>query len=81
WAAVGVTVFFLCRLPWWGIDWLARPSWPELPGRVLQNAVTLGALGALVLLWWLSRAPADGPSLDTDVDAAREPADAERVGR
>ncbi|MGL5860598.1 MAG: glycosyltransferase family 87 protein [Phycicoccus sp.] len=55
WAAAGVTVFFLCRLPWWGIEWLSRPSWPELPGRVLQNAFVLGALGVLVLLWWLAR--------------------------
>ena len=38
WAGLGVTAFFLCRLPWWGISWLNHRDWPELPGRVLQNA-------------------------------------------
>ncbi len=56
WSAVGVTAFFLCRLPWWGISWLDQP-WPQLPGRVLQNADMLGGLLALVLLWWVSRPP------------------------
>ncbi|MGL4743425.1 MAG: glycosyltransferase 87 family protein [Dermatophilaceae bacterium] len=79
WAAAGVTAFFLCRLPWWGIAWLSRPSWPELPGRVLQNAFVLGALAALVLFWWLARAPDDGRSR-TCADAAGEPACAERAG-
>jgi alpha-1,2-mannosyltransferase len=52
WAAVGVTAFFLCRLPWWGIDWLGHRGWPELPGRVLQNADVVGGLVTLFLLWW-----------------------------
>jgi alpha-1,2-mannosyltransferase len=55
WAGLGVTAFFLCRLPWWGISWLNQRDWPELPGRVLQNADVAGALGALALLWWVTR--------------------------
>ena len=39
-AAGILTAWFLCRLPWWGISWLNHPEWPELPGRVLQNADT-----------------------------------------
>lgn len=55
-AAGVVTGWFLCRLPWWGIIWLNHPEWPQLPGRVLQNADTFGALMALALLAWsLSR--------------------------
>jgi alpha-1,2-mannosyltransferase len=55
-AAGILTAWFLCRLPWWGISWLNHPEWPELPGRVLQNADTFGALLALGLLGWsLSR--------------------------
>ena len=53
-AAGVVTAWFLCRLPWWGISWLNHPQWPELPGRILQNADTLGALVTLALLWWSS---------------------------
>jgi len=61
WAAVGVTVFFTLRLPWWGIDWLAHRGWPELPGRILQNADVAGGLAALFLLWWAVRpGEADG---------------------
>ena len=55
WAGLGVTAFFLCRLPWWGISWLNHRDWPEFPGRVLQNADVFGALGALALLWWVTR--------------------------
>ncbi|MGG5260767.1 glycosyltransferase 87 family protein [Phycicoccus avicenniae] len=55
WAAVGVTVFFTLRLPWWGIDWLAHRDWPEWPARILQNADVAGGLACLVLLWWVSR--------------------------
>ncbi len=55
WAGVGVTAFFMMRLPWWGIDWLAHRDWPEWPGRVLQNADVAGGLACLVLLWWVSR--------------------------
>ena len=55
-AAAVLTAWFLCRMPWWGISWLNQPTWPEFPGRVLQNADTFGALLALALLGWsLSR--------------------------
>ncbi|MGB7819924.1 MAG: glycosyltransferase 87 family protein [Ornithinibacter sp.] len=60
WSAVAVTALFLCRLPWWGISWLSQP-WPELPGRLLQNADVLGGLLALLLLWWVSR-PGNDPA-------------------
>ncbi len=55
WAGVGVTAFFVCRFPWWGITWLGHRDWPELPGRLLQNADVAGGVAALVLLWWVSR--------------------------
>ncbi len=60
WAALAVLAFFLCRLPWWGIDWLGQRDWPELPGRILQNADVVGGLGALFLLWWAVR-PGERP--------------------
>lgn len=53
-AGLAVLVFFVLRLPWWGIDWLAT-DWPEWPGRVLQNADVFGGLAALWLLWWVAR--------------------------
>lgn len=56
-AAGVVTAWFLCRLPWWGISWLNHPAWPEMPGRLLQNADAVGALLALALLWWSSTRP------------------------
>ena len=68
-AAGVLTVWFLCRLPWWGIAWLNHPDWPRLPGRLLQNADLAGGLLALGLLWWVQRryggataATAPGPS-------------------
>ena len=51
-AAAGVTAWFLCRLPWWGIDWLSADLSPRAVGRVLQNADAIGGLLALVLLGW-----------------------------
>ena len=71
WAGLAVTAFFLCRLPWWGISWLNHREWPELPGRVLQNADVFGALGALALLWWVTRPPTRPAtsSRTTDPDA------------
>ena len=56
-AGIVVAVWFLMRMPWWGITWLNHPDWPELPGRVLQNADVVGGLVALGLLWWVSRDP------------------------
>lgn len=60
-AGVAVAVFFILRLPWWGIDWLAQRDWPEWPGRILQNADVFGGLACLVLLWWVSRRAPAGP--------------------
>ncbi len=56
-AGVVVCAWFLMRMPWWGISWLNHPDWPELPGRILQNADVAGGLVALVLLWWVNREP------------------------
>ena len=61
-AALVITVWFVCRLPWWGISWIAHDWPPILVGRILQNADLAGALLALWLLAWAS---------------AREPTDAE----
>lgn len=61
-AALVITVWFVCRLPWWGISWIAHDWPPILVGRILQNADLAGALLALWLLNWAS---------------AREPTDAE----
>lgn len=60
-AGVVVTAWFLMRLPWWGVSYLNHPQWPELPGRILQNADVAGGLVALWLLWWVSR---DEPHTD-----------------
>ena len=54
-AAGVVTVWFLCRLPWWGISWLNHRDWPRLPGRLLQNAGMAGGVVALGLLLWMYR--------------------------
>ncbi len=70
WAALGVTAYFTMRLPWWGIDWLAQRDWPELPGRVLQNADVAGGLVSLFLLWWAVR-PTPGSPPPSE---ARQPA-------
>lgn len=58
-AAGVVTAWFLMRMPWWGISWLNHPDWPELPGRILQNADVAGGLVALGLLWWVTRGAGD----------------------
>lgn len=60
-AALAVTAWFLMRMPWWGISWLNHPEWPELPGRILQNADVAGGLVALGLLWWVGRDEAPDP--------------------
>ncbi len=73
WAAVGVTVYFTMRLPWWGIDWLAHRGWPELPGRLLQNADVAGGLAALFLLWWAVRPGEDTPAVNAPA-SERHPA-------
>jgi alpha-1,2-mannosyltransferase len=54
-AGLVVTAWFLMRMPWWGISYLTHPQWPELPGRILQNADVAGGLVALGLLWWVNR--------------------------
>lgn len=64
-AGVVVAVWFLMRMPWWGITYLDHPEWPDLPGRLLQNADVAGGVVALVLLWWVSRDTGDAISAST----------------
>jgi alpha-1,2-mannosyltransferase len=77
-AAAVLIGWFLCRMPWWGISWLNHPEWPELPGRMLQNADVFGALLALELLSWsLDRGAAPGPGSAQDAGdlQGRQPGD------
>lgn len=79
-AAALVTFWFWCRLPWWGISWLADDRQPRLLGRVIQNADTVGALLALVLLGWtLSRAARGTRDGGSDLD--RDPEDLQQGHR
>lgn len=54
-AALGIMAWFLMRLPWWGITWLAEDRPVRLFGRFMQNADTVGALLVLGILWLLAR--------------------------
>jgi len=54
-AGLVITGWFLCRLPWWGVAWVAHRVPPELVGRILQNSDTYAAVVTLVLLWWVAR--------------------------
>lgn len=54
-----LTVWFLCRGPWWGISLIAAGQPWVLPGRILQNSDCLGALVALWMLWRIERSGAD----------------------
>lgn len=72
-AAGVVTLWFWCRLPWWGISWLADARQPTFFGRMLQNADTVGALVALGLLAWvLARTPSPREALETRRDPGRQ---------
>ena len=71
-AGVVVAAWFLMRMPWWGISYLNHPDWPELPGRILQNADVAGGLVALGLLWWVNRDP--GVAAQVPVERVAEPA-------
>jgi alpha-1,2-mannosyltransferase len=48
--ALGVWLFYLLEVPWWGITMLAHHNGPRFLGRIVQDAYGLGALGLLVLL-------------------------------
>jgi alpha-1,2-mannosyltransferase len=50
WMGGVVLAWFLCRMPWWGITWVADDLPARWFGRALQNADTVGAVLALVLL-------------------------------
>jgi alpha-1,2-mannosyltransferase len=58
-AALAVTGWFLARMPWWGISWLAADRPLPLFGRFLQNADVVGGLGVLAVLFLIARLPAD----------------------
>ena len=67
-AAAVLLAWFIARLPWWGISWIANAWPPVLVGRLLQNADLVGALLALWLLAWSLARP-----------SARLPRDGDRV--
>ena len=54
-AALGIMAWFLMRLPWWGITWLAEDRPVRLFGRFMQNADMVGALLVLGILWLIVR--------------------------
>lgn len=59
-----ITAWFLCRLPWWGITWIAEDYPVRWFGRSIQNADTVGALLALALLALTLRPrPAPAPAV------------------
>ncbi|MFV0462854.1 MAG: glycosyltransferase 87 family protein [Nostocoides sp.] len=49
-----MTIWFLCRGPWWGISLVAQGAPWVVLGRVLQNIDCCGALLALAMLWRLA---------------------------
>jgi membrane protein implicated in regulation of membrane protease activity len=62
-----VLAWFLTRMPWWGVAWLASGG-PLWIARILQNSYLLGALVALGLLWRVvprsvTPTPGDDPPL------------------
>jgi alpha-1,2-mannosyltransferase len=77
-AALGITAWFLMRLPWWGITWLAEDRPVRLFGRLMQNADMVGALLILGVLWLVARGEGarDG---DGGAVAERRPSRGEEV--
>jgi alpha-1,2-mannosyltransferase len=53
--AAVIAGWFLCRLPWWGVQWRSDHHSTQLIGRIVQDADTGGALLALVFLWLVLR--------------------------
>ena len=74
--AAVVLVWFLTRMPWWGVSWI-EAGWPIGVGRVLQNSYLFGALLALGLLWRV--VPSGRPEgAAATADAPSEPGQANR---
>lgn len=48
--AVGVWLYFVLQIPWWGVHMLAHDVGPRFLGRIVQDAYGLGALAVLLLL-------------------------------
>lgn len=65
-----LTIWFLCRLPWWGISWIANAWPPELVGRILQNA---DLPGALLGLWLLGRGLSWGEPSSPEATSGAQP--------
>ena len=53
--AAVVTVWFLCRLPWWGVQWRDEHHGTAFLGYAMQNADTFGAVLALLFCWLVLR--------------------------
>jgi alpha-1,2-mannosyltransferase len=65
WGYAGVlTAWFLCRLPWWGLTWIAEHPGSRWFGQVLQNADLAGAVLGLLFLWLVLRRTAGDPPAD-----------------
>ncbi|MCE1178126.1 MAG: glycosyltransferase 87 family protein [Micrococcales bacterium] len=74
-AAGGLALFFVGRVPWWGIHWIENKWPPVLVGKLLQNSDCLAALAALALLGWSLRRSLerdDGPT-HLEPEAAAQP--------
>jgi alpha-1,2-mannosyltransferase len=72
--AAVIAGWFLCRLPWWGVQWRSAHPSTQLIGRIVQDADTGGALLALLFLWLVLRrtaTPAASPEGADPLLAAR----------
>jgi alpha-1,2-mannosyltransferase len=71
-AALAVTAWFLMRLPWWGISWLAADLPVPLFGRFMQNADLVAGLVIVGLLAALARLEQDRMPTDAGTESLDE---------
>jgi alpha-1,2-mannosyltransferase len=59
WAAAGVWLFYVLRIPWWGLGLIAaeNPGWERALGRIVQSSYALGAVALVFILgkWLVNR--------------------------
>ncbi|GAA0348845.1 glycosyltransferase 87 family protein [Actinoallomurus spadix] len=77
--AVGVWLFYVLTIPWWGIDLLAYHIGPRPVGRVVQDAYGLGAL-ALLFVFHRRRPSGAIPEPESESDRVDASRDEPRVG-